>query len=111
MFFVFAVIFGIGMGGEMTAFPIINRQYYGDAPTGTTYGYQMMGAGIGMALGPLAGGFMWTATSEYWPAVLLSFVLSLVGLASIWALPTTSRELIPHWEEALPVAVRSSAGP
>ena len=111
MFFVFAVIFGIGMGGEMTAFPIINRQYYGYAPTGTTYGYQMMGAGIGMALGPLAGGFLWTATGEYWPAVLLSFVLSLVGVVSIWALPTTSRELIPHWEELLPVAVRSSAGP
>ena len=58
LYFLFAVLFGIGMGGEMTAFPIINRQYYGDAPTGTTYGWQMMGAGIGMALGPVAGGFL-----------------------------------------------------
>jgi len=33
------------MGGEMSAFPIINRQYYGNAPTGTIYGWQMAGAG------------------------------------------------------------------
>ena len=37
LYFLFAVLFGIGMGGEMTAFPIINRQYYADAPTGTAY--------------------------------------------------------------------------
>ena len=34
----------------MTAFPIVNRQYYGDAPTGITYGWQMAGAGIGMPM-------------------------------------------------------------
>ncbi|MFQ6029210.1 MAG: MFS transporter, partial [Dehalococcoidia bacterium] len=44
MFYVFAALFGIGFGGEMSAFPIINRQYYGSAPIGTTYGWQMMGA-------------------------------------------------------------------
>ena len=27
-------LFGIGFGGEMSAFPIINRQYYGGAPIG-----------------------------------------------------------------------------
>ena len=42
MFYAFAVLFGIGFGGEMSAFPIINRQYYGRAPVGTTYGWQMM---------------------------------------------------------------------
>ena len=107
LFFVFAVLFGIGMGGEMTAFPIINRQYYGNAPIGATYGFQMMGAGIGMALGPLAGGFLWDITDAIWPMLILSFALSLVGVASIWALPTTSRHLIPHWEESLPVGARS----
>ena len=42
-FYLFAVLFGIGFGGEMSAFPIINRQYYGSAPTGTVYGWQMLG--------------------------------------------------------------------
>ena len=110
LFFVFAILFGIGMGGEMTAFPIINRQYYGNAPIGATYGFQMMGASIGMALGPLAAGFLWDFTDAIWPMLVLSFVLSLVGVVSIWVLPTTSRQVIPDWEESLPVAARSAAG-
>ena len=111
LFFVFAFLFGIGMGGEMTAFPIINRQYYGDAPIGATYGFQMMGAGIGMALGPLAAGFLWDITGAIWPMLVLSFVLSMVGVVSIWALPNTSRQVIPDWEESLPEGARASAGP
>ena len=108
MFFVFAILFGIGMGGEMTAFPIINRQYYGNAPTGTTYGYQMAGAGIGMALGPLEGGFLWTLAGEYWPVLLLSFALSLFGVLSIFKLPDTAHSVLPDWEELLPPEARSN---
>jgi MFS family permease len=108
VFYLFAALFGIGMGGEMVAFPIINRQYYGDAPTGTTYGWQMLGAGLGMALGPLLGGYVWDVTGEYTGAVVLSFVLSLVGVVSILVLPSTSHLQLPHWEEALPPQVRSS---
>ena len=111
MFFIFAIVFGIGMGGEMTAFPIINRQYYGNAPTGATYGYQMLGAGIGMALGPLAAGFLWTTTGQYWPAVVLSFGLSLIGVISIFKLPSTSLHVIPDWEDMLPSEARTGASP
>ena len=109
LFFAFAIMFGIGMGGEMSAFPIINRQYYGNAPTGTTYGYQMMGAGIGMALGPLAAGFLWAITGEIWPMLILSFVLSLVGVLSIIKLPSTSHHVLPDWEELLPPEARTGA--
>ena len=109
LFFAFAIMFGIGMGGEMTAFPIINRQYYGNAPTGTTYGYQMMGAGIGMALGPLAAGFLWDITNVIWPMIILSFGLSMVGVLSIIKLPTTSHPVLPDWEELLPPEARSDA--
>ena len=50
----------------MSAFPIINRQYYGSGPIGTTYGYQMMGAGVGMAFGALLGGGLrdWTGNFD-----------------------------------------------
>ena len=109
VFYLFAVIFGIGVGGEMTAFPIINRQYYGNAPMGTTYGWQTLGGGIGMALGLALGGFLWAYTGNYAGAVWLSFALSLVGVISIVALPTTTRHLLPRWEDALPPEARSSA--
>ncbi len=111
LYFLFAVLFGIGMGGEMTAFPIINRQYYGDAPTGTTYGWQMMGAGIGMALGPVAAGFLRDFTGGYTWSLWLSFVLSLVGVLCIFVLPTTRQHQLPDWEEALPPEARRGATP
>ena len=95
VFYLFAVLFGIGLGGEMSAFPIINRQYYGDAPSGTTYGWQTLGGGMGMALGPLLGGYLWDVTGGYNAAVVLSFGLSLAGVISIAALPDTSHHLIP----------------
>ena len=34
LFYLFAVTFGIGFGGEWTGYLIINRQYYGDGPMG-----------------------------------------------------------------------------
>ena len=110
LYFLFAVLFGIGMGGEMTAFPIINRQYYADAPTATAYGWQMMGAGFGMALGPVAAGFLRDITGAYiWP-LWLSFGLSVLAVVAIMFLPSTRHLQLPDWEEALPPEARGNVG-
>ena len=101
-FYVFAIFFGIGFGGEMSAFPIINRQYYGSGPIGTTYGYQMMGAGVGMAFGALLGGGLRDWTGNFDATMALSLVLSLTGVISILILPSTKKELLPNWEYLLP---------
>jgi len=103
-FYLFAVLFGIGFGGEMSAFPIINRQYYGSGPIGTTYGYQMMGAGVGMAAGALTGGQLRDITGNFDATMGLSLALSMVGVISIMLLPTTKKELLPNWEDQLPGA-------
>ena len=108
MFYLFAVLFGIGFGGEMTAFPIINRQYYGRAPVGTTYGWQMMGAGLGMASGALLGGLLRDLTGDFNYTMGLSLVLSLAGVVSIMFLPGTHREQIPDWEDSLPPEYRTT---
>jgi len=107
LFYLFAALFGIGFGGEMTAFPIINRQYYGSAPIGTTYGWQMMGAGIGMAVGAYAGGLLWDLTGDFDYTVALSLLLSLIGVASIMFLPGTHRHQLPDWEDSLPPEYRT----
>jgi len=109
LFYLFAVLFGIGFGGEMTAFPIINRQYYGSAPIGTTYGWQMMGAGIGMAVGAAGGGLLWDFTGDLNYTIALSLVLSLIGVGSIMFLPTTSQHQIADWEDALPIEYQTNA--
>ena len=101
-FYLFAILFGIGFGGEMSAFPIINRQYYGSGPIGTTYGYQMMGAGVGMAFGALLGGGLRDWTGNFDATMALSLLLSLTGVISILILPSTKKELLPNWEDLLP---------
>ena len=101
-FYLFSVLFGIGFGGEMSAFPIINRQYYGSAPIGTTYGWQMMGAGVGMAAGSLTGGWLRDWTGSFDATMGLSLALSLIGVLSIVVLPATSHHQLPDWEEELP---------
>ena len=107
LYFLFAVLYGIGLGGEMTAFPIINRQYYADAPTATAYGWQMMGAGMGMALGPVAAGGLYDITGTYNWSLWLSFGLSVLAVVGIVFLPSTKKLQLPHWEKALPPEART----
>ncbi len=98
MFYAFATVFGIGYGGESGGFPILNRQYYGHAPVGSAYGTQMLGAGLGMALGGWLGGPIYDITGSYDLALLISIVASLGGVVSIFMLEPTSRLIIPEWE-------------
>ena len=98
MFYLFAVVFGIGYGGESGGFPILNRRYYGHAPQGSPYGFQMLGAGLGMALGGWIGGVIFDATGGYDLALTISVIASLVGMASIMLLESPEKLLIPDWE-------------
>jgi MFS family permease len=106
-FILFAILFGIGLGGEVPIFPVISRQYYGHAPMSGLYGWQNIGNGVGMALGPALGGLIWTQTGDYTGILVLSFVASLTGVLSIFGLPSTSCCILPRWEEQLPLEARS----
>ena len=106
-FVLFAILFGIGVGGEVPIFPVISRQYYGYAPMSALYGWQNIGNGVGMALGPALGGLIWTQTGDDTGILALSFVASLTGVLSILVLPSTSCCLLPRWEEQLPPEARS----
>jgi MFS family permease len=80
VFYLFTLIFGLGFGGEMVVFPVINRQYYGTAPIGKIYSAQMVGAGLGMAGGAYLGGFLFDLAGNYTSAIWLSAGLSCIGL-------------------------------
>ena len=100
-FYVFAIAFGIGYGGEGTVFTVINRQYFGQAPQNSTFGWQLAGAGLGMALGAAIAGITYDLTGSYTTAIVLSAIFSLLGAASILVLETTKRLLIPDWDRAI----------
>ena len=87
-FYLFAVVFGLCYGGEMVGFPIINRQFFGaKAPLSSIYSFQMVGAGIGMALGGWLGGGLFDLTGDYTWSLIASLVFSCIGLPLALSLP------------------------
>jgi hypothetical protein len=111
MFYLFGSLFGVGFGGEMTAYLVVNRQYFGLGPTSTLYGFEMMGALLGHAVASGLAGWVLYATGSFVLVLLLSMAFSLVGVGVILRLESTARVLIPHWEEALPPEARSRWSP
>jgi len=99
LFYVFAANFGIRYGGESGGFPILNRRYFGLAPIGSAHGSQMLGAGLGMALGGWIGGPIYDITGSYNIALMISIGASLFGFVGILMLEPTKRLLIPDWEK------------
>ncbi len=123
-FYLFAVLFGIGFGGEMSAFLIANRQYYGMGPVRSIFGFQHFGSGLGMAAGGLIGGVIYDFRTGEAPMRLLGFIdlgggsydlawaisiaASLAGVVFILLLESSSRVLIPDWEDSLPAEGQTS---
>src|SRR5712691_12202972 len=107
MFYLFGSLFGIGFGGEMSAYLVVNRQYFGAGPTSTLYGWEMMGAMMGHAVASGLAGLVLYVTGAFPPVLALSMAFSLVGVLVILHLESSARVLIPHWEESLPLEARS----
>ena len=110
-FYLFAVVFGVGYGGEGSAFPIINRRYYGEGSLGRSFGWQLSGAMLGMATGGWIGGVLFGFYDDYLLTIALSVATSLAGAAVIMSMDQTDRVLILDWEEGLPPDARSTPVP
>jgi len=81
-FYLFSFFFGVGYGGEMVIFPILNRDYYTGWPIASIYGYQLFGAGVGMAIGGYLGGVLFDLTGSYTSAI---WIAVLTGYGSVVA--------------------------
>ncbi len=101
-FYLFAILLGIGQSCEVPTFPIANRQYYGNVPQGSLYGWQNLGNGLGMGVAPVCAGLLWDLTGTYAAPLFMSLGFSLLALASAWLLPSPGTRLIPDWESHLP---------
>tara|TARA_Y100000588_G_scaffold237050_2_gene250648 strand:- start:2537 stop:3844 length:1308 start_codon:yes stop_codon:yes gene_type:complete len=106
-FYIFAVIFGIGYGGEGSAFPIINRRYYGEGSLGRSFGWQLCGAMLGMATGGWIGGVMFGIFGDYVLTIAMSVATSLAGAVVILSMQRTNKIIIEDWEDYLPIEAKS----
>jgi MFS family permease len=64
-FYLLAVIFGTAYGGVMPLYAVLAREYFGQQVMGTVLGAAMMLSSLGMALGPLAGGWAFDNFASY----------------------------------------------
>jgi MFS family permease len=64
-FYALAVVFGTAYGGVMPLYAVLAREYFGQRIMGTVFGAATMVSSIGMAFGPLIGGWIYDAFNAY----------------------------------------------
>jgi MFS family permease len=72
IFFLFAILWGIGFGGTMPPYALFVQDYYGLKSFGAIYGGIMVLASLGMASGGYVGGLLFDLSGSYQPAWVLS---------------------------------------
>ena len=63
---------------------------------GTTYGWQLLGAGIGMAIGGLIPGVIFDVTGSYNFAIWVSVISSLWGSVIVLMLNRTNKMIVNY---------------
>jgi len=95
-FYLLAVVFGTAYGGVMPLYAVLAREYFGQRVMGTVFGAATMTSSIGMAFGPLAGGWIFDTFNSYSWLYLGSFSVALGAVAIALAFPRLARaELQP----------------
>jgi len=64
-FYALSVVFGTAYGGVMPLYAVLAREYFGPRIIGTVFGAATMASSIGMAIGPLGGGFIFDTFNSY----------------------------------------------
>jgi MFS family permease len=91
-FYALAVIFGTAYGGVMPLYAVLAREYFGQHIMGTVFGAATMLSSIGMAFGPLAGGWVFDTFDAYSWLFVGSFAVGLGAVAVALAFPPAPRE-------------------
>lgn len=91
-FYALAVIFGSAYGGVMPLYAILAREYFGPRVIGTVFGAATMLSSIGMAFGPLAGGWMLDTYGNYSWLFIGSALVGLGAAGIALAFPPFHRE-------------------
>jgi MFS family permease len=95
-FYLLAMVFGTAYGGVMPLYAVLAREYFGQRVMGTVFGAATMTSSIGMAFGPLAGGWIFDTFNSYSWLYLGSFSVALGAVAIALAFPRLARaELQP----------------
>ena len=94
-FYALALVFGAAYGGVMPLYAVLARQYFGQHIMGTVFGAATMLSCLGMAFGPLAGGWIFDRFGAYNWLYIGSFAVALGAVAVALAFPSPRERLQP----------------
>jgi MFS family permease len=86
-FYLLAVVFGTAYGGVMPLYAVLAREYFGQRVMGTVFGAATMTSSLGMAFGPLAGGWIFDTFDSYSWLYIGSMGVALGAVAVALAFP------------------------
>ena len=79
MAYIFAVLYGIGIGGRIPLLTAIRGDYFGRKAFATIMGVSMLPNNVGMFIAPLFAGYMFDTTGTYVVPFTIFAVLNFVG--------------------------------
>jgi MFS family permease len=93
--YAFAVIFGLGLGGEYMIIPLMAAELFGVRVLGRLLGVILTADGVAEATSPMLVGYLRDTTGNYQVGFIVLIVFALAGTAAIAMLP---RRSVPHPE-------------
>ncbi|CEJ13880.1 putative MFS-type transporter YhjX [bacterium YEK0313] len=90
-FYLLSVVFGTAYGGVMPLYAVLARDYFGPRIMGAVFGAAAMLSSLGMAIGPLAGGWIFDAFNAYRWLYVGSALVALAAVVLALAFPPPRR--------------------
>jgi MFS family permease len=87
-FYAVAVVFGFAYGGVMPLYAIVIREYFGARIVGSVFGAAAFASTLGMAVGPMAGGFIYDIFGSYAWMFVASAAIGLGAVAVAFTFPS-----------------------
>ena len=88
--YVFAFIFGIGLGGDYMIIPLMAAELFGLKVMGRVMGLILTVDGLGEAIGPVVAGGIRDHSGSYTPGFVALIALSVLGTLAVAFLPKTT---------------------
>jgi sugar phosphate permease len=90
--YAFAIVFGLGLGGEYMIIPLMAAELFGVRVLGRLLGVILTADGVAEATAPMLIGYLRDHSASYRSGFLLLIVIALVGTVAIAMLPRRSAE-------------------
>jgi len=90
-FYLLGIVFGTAYSGVMPLYAVLAREYFDQRIMGTVFGAAIMLSSLGMALGPVVGGWIFDTYHDYRWLYLSSTAVALAAVAVACAFPPLPR--------------------